>query len=515
TENNEVIFGGKPLSYLRSVACQPDRQTFAGHDIVSSRTAESLVEADGRASMRDLALLQVLGFLLPRKASNNYLRSAPDEGELQNWMRRAAEMTGRDAPRPNKEATRLGGLALSLASAIYGEGHARLLLTPADVDYLLSGLAVQEATPDMRASLALLLRDRILQWPAGFDSRAPLTRALVIETLARALLMKTRATPSGSLPSLAANLKFETTRAAERGRLLLAPLKEARPATASPVMARSDAKPKPVAGSNKTGAKTLATARAHEKAPAKSNLQDGAPASNDAELRPPRSGQEMTTREIIAYSNAGGFDRDSSVNRLAAGQSLDGLEVEPGAWLFRSFGDASYAVDRLTLVGGERVIYHTDSTGRVDFIEAAPSERGASSDRFSSVAQWQERITAEEVQRRLSRVGVNVGALDSITPTEFTESSRVIEIEVAGSEGTARMRGPQWRSVLGLKENLFVVDREFDSRGRVMAFVFTGRGWGHGVGMCQVGAYGLARDGYSYTQILQKYYTGVRVQKIY
>ena len=209
---------------------------------------------------------------------------------------------------------------------------------------------------------------------------------------------------------------------------------------------------------------------------------------------------------------AGAF---GAVNRLAAGQSLDGLEVEPGAWLFRSFGDASYAVDRLTLVGGERVVYHNDSTGRVDFIEAAPSERGASSDRFSSVAQWQERITAEEVQRRLSRVGVNVGALDSITPTAFTESSRVIEIEVAGSEGTTRMRGPQWRSVLGLKENLFVVDREFDSRGRVTAFVFTGRGWGHGVGMCQVGAYGLARDGYSYTQILQKYYTGVRVQKVY
>jgi stage II sporulation protein D len=126
-----------------------------------------------------------------------------------------------------------------------------------------------------------------------------------------------------------------------------------------------------------------------------------------------------------------------------------------------------------------------------------------------------ELLTAEEAQRRLSRVGVNVGALESITPTEFTESSRVVEIEIAGSDGTTRMRGSQWRSLLGLKENLFVVDREFDARGRVTAFVFTGRGWGHGVGMCQVGAYGLARDGYSYTQILQKYYTGVKVQKVY
>src|SRR5262249_44096593 len=182
------IFGGKPLSYLRSVACQPDRETFAGHDIVSNRNADSLVEADGRAQARDLALLQVLGFLLPRKASNNYLRGTPDDGEMQNWMRRAADMAGRDAPRPVKDATRLGGFALALASALYGEGRASLLLTPADVDYLLGGLAVKEATPDVRANLAMLLRDRILQRPAGAGGRAGLTRARGIETPARALV---------------------------------------------------------------------------------------------------------------------------------------------------------------------------------------------------------------------------------------------------------------------------------------------------------------------------------------
>jgi stage II sporulation protein D len=223
----------------------------------------------------------------------------------------------------------------------------------------------------------------------------------------------------------------------------------------------------------------------------------------------------MTAKEVIAYSNAASFDRENPTGRVVARDTLDDLEVEPGAWLFRSFGDTGYPVDRLTLVGGERVVYHVNPAGDVDFIEAVPSERGASSDRFSSVAQWQERVSAEEMQRRLARAAVNVGAIESITPVAFTDSNRVIEIEVVGYDATARLRGPQLRSVLGLKENLFVVDREMDARGRVTGFVFTGRGWGHGVGMCQVGAYGLARDGYSYTQILQKYYTGVKVQKIY
>jgi peptidoglycan hydrolase-like amidase len=531
TENNEVIFGGKPLPYLRSVACQPDRQTLAGHDIVSNRTAESLVESEGRTAVRDMALLQVLGFLLPRKASNNYLRSAPDDGEMRSWMARAAELAGRDAPRMTKDATRLGGFALLLASALYGEGRASLLLTPADVDYLLSGLAVKEATPEVRANMAMLLRDRILQWPAGLDSRAPITRALVIETLARAIVMKSRAAQIGNLQSSIANLRFEITRAAEQGRLFVAPS----PAIKSPaaegastkttagntptkMIARTGAKPKPVASSNHaTKSRTLASTKPHAKSTtkAKSNVQPGTLARSDADHQPARVGQEMTTKEVIAYSNASSFDRDNSVNRNVARDALNGLEVEPGAWMFRSFGDVGYAVDRLTLVGGERVIYHISSTGRVDFIEAVPSERGASSDRFSSVAQWQERISAEEMQRRLARANVNVGPLESITPIEFTDSNRVIEIEVSGYDGTARLRGPQLRSILGLKENLFVVDREYDPRGRVIGFVFTGRGWGHGVGMCQVGAYGLARDGYSYTQILQKYYTGVKVQKVY
>ena len=63
--------------------------------------------------------------------------------------------------------------------------------------------------------------------------------------------------------------------------------------------------------------------------------------------------------------------------------------------------------------------------------------------------------------------------------------------------------------------SLFVVERERDEQNRITAFVFTGRGWGHGVGLCQTGAYALAQTGYSSLRILQKYYTTVRVQKIY
>jgi stage II sporulation protein D len=51
--------------------------------------------------------------------------------------------------------------------------------------------------------------------------------------------------------------------------------------------------------------------------------------------------------------------------------------------------------------------------------------------------------------------------------------------------------------------------------GEVLGMTFYGRGWGHGVGMCQVGAYGMALDGASYEQILKKYYTGIELKKLY
>ena len=75
--------------------------------------------------------------------------------------------------------------------------------------------------------------------------------------------------------------------------------------------------------------------------------------------------------------------------------------------------------------------------------------------------------------------------------------------------------GLQICSVLGLRDTLFVIDRSWDEDGRVEAFTFSGRGWGHGVGLCQVGAYGMAVGGARYRDILKKYYTGVSIAKIY
>lgn len=191
------------------------------------------------------------------------------------------------------------------------------------------------------------------------------------------------------------------------------------------------------------------------------------------------------------------------------------IKVSAQAYLFRQIGEIMYPVNVLTLVGGEAVTFHVNSGGEVDYLEVRPAPNGASAERSSPFTNWTTELSLTQVQTRLARAAKNIRPINDLRVAARGSSRRVIDLEVIGSEGTAHVRGGRIRSVLGLKEQLFVIDRRYDSEGRVVSFIFTGRGWGHGVGMCQVGAYGLAKQGLNYEQILKTYYSGVELTKIY
>jgi stage II sporulation protein D len=101
-----------------------------------------------------------------------------------------------------------------------------------------------------------------------------------------------------------------------------------------------------------------------------------------------------------------------------------------------------------------------------------------------------------------------------LVPTRVGVSGRVVELRVAGTEGTLELRGQRVQLGLGLRESLFVLRKETSAAGDIEGFVFTGKGWGHGVGLCQVGASGMARAGASFEDILKHYYTGVTVASL-
>jgi SpoIID/LytB domain protein len=152
--------------------------------------------------------------------------------------------------------------------------------------------------------------------------------------------------------------------------------------------------------------------------------------------------------------------------------------------------------------------------GRVVFLEARLSRMGESADRTSRFFRWEVRMTPAEVARSMRRYG-SVGVVRDILPRRIGTSGRVVDLAIVGSEGELLLKGMKVRFALGLRENLFVIDRELDDDKRVEQFVFTGKGWGHGVGLCQVGAYGMARSGSTYAQILSHYYPGTALDTLH
>jgi stage II sporulation protein D len=207
--------------------------------------------------------------------------------------------------------------------------------------------------------------------------------------------------------------------------------------------------------------------------------------------------------------------QDTLLLRPASGKGELSLKVAAEAFLFSAFGEGLFAVREINFVGGEPVVYHTNARGEIDYLEARPAASGAATDHYSPFANWAESLTPGEVLSRLSRSMPSVGSILDLRVRRRGVSGRVLDLEVVGTTSTAHVRGGRVRSALGLREQLFVIDRTFDEAGRVARFTFTGRGWGHGVGMCQVGAYGLARAGYSYDKILKSFYTGISVAKLY
>jgi stage II sporulation protein D len=142
------------------------------------------------------------------------------------------------------------------------------------------------------------------------------------------------------------------------------------------------------------------------------------------------------------------------------------------------------------------------------YLEAEVGRHGVAADTGSRYYNWEVRLTPAEVAKAITRYG-SVGRVRDIVPTRLGVSGRVVELSVLGSEGQLDLKGLRVRWGLGLRENLFVVERETGPRGEVEHFVITGKGWGHGVGLCQVGAFGMAQAGSSFEEIVKHYYTGV------
>jgi stage II sporulation protein D len=157
--------------------------------------------------------------------------------------------------------------------------------------------------------------------------------------------------------------------------------------------------------------------------------------------------------------------------------------------------------------------YHTDSGGFTEdprTVFAARSMPGLASVRcpFSMGSPhfyWSLDLKLADLSDVLRNHDAGVGAVTGIEVTDRTASLRATVVTVRGSERVVRLRGNDFRRMVGydaLKSTLFAVTLDGD------VARFSGRGYGHGVGLCQWGARGMAEQGYRARQILEFYYPG-------
>jgi stage II sporulation protein D len=114
-----------------------------------------------------------------------------------------------------------------------------------------------------------------------------------------------------------------------------------------------------------------------------------------------------------------------------------------------------------------------------------------------------------ELRQRLVNSGKSLGVIKDIRILGRDESGRITELQVVSSNGSPVMSAKDFRNIVGPNSvrsvNFTVSIVGTDA-------VFEGLGWGHGVGLCQWGAYFMSKQGYSADKILQYYYPGSDVK---
>lgn len=133
---------------------------------------------------------------------------------------------------------------------------------------------------------------------------------------------------------------------------------------------------------------------------------------------------------------------------------------------------------------------------------------------------WQVRYTQKELAELIrTRTKTDYGDILDLIPVQRGKSGRIIRLQIVGSKRSMCIgKELEIRRTLSnthLFSSAFVVDKENVKKGIPASFLLTGAGWGHGVGLCQIGAAVMGERGYRYDEILLHYYKGAEVKTMY
>jgi peptidoglycan hydrolase-like amidase len=196
--------------------------------------------------------------------------------------------------------------------------------------------------------------------------------------------------------------------------------------------------------------------------------------------------------------------------RLQVAGQMKEFAVAPDALIYHRVGDARLPLRKGAWIGGELVDFRAQD-GAIRMLVYRINFANPAADRFSRLALWQVHKTKAELDAAFRSLAI--GEFSDMRVLQRGESERLISTEIVGTTGRRTVPALRLRTLLSLRDSLFSYDIERNADGAVVGAMFFGRGWGHGVGMCQVGAFGMALSGATYEDILKKYYKGIALEK--
>ena len=133
---------------------------------------------------------------------------------------------------------------------------------------------------------------------------------------------------------------------------------------------------------------------------------------------------------------------------------------------------------------------------------------------------WKIEYAREQLEEILhTKSEIDFGMVMDIVPLKRGPSGRIVKLKIAGSKRTVivgkELEIRRWLSKSHLYSSAFIVKIERDANRLPIKFVFHGAGWGHGVGLCQIGAAVMAMKGFTAEEIMKHYFKGAELKKLY
>jgi len=227
--------------------------------------------------------------------------------------------------------------------------------------------------------------------------------------------------------------------------------------------------------------------------------------------------QAVVARTFAFYQMGKNSDKDYDVLATTMSQVYGGFDAETASAV-RAVDDTK---GQVLYHAGKPILayYHSNSGGATEdaknvWTTDVPYLRGIR-DEYSLGSpghRWTIFMGRDDLARSLAGGGIRVDEIHDLVPVEFSPSGRIVRLKVVYNRGETVLRANDFRlrvNPLFIKSTFFVPAKEGDG------FRFDGKGFGHGVGLSQWGAYEMARRGFSCQDILKHYYmkTEIRFQK--